>query len=112
MEFLENNFEANESTINNKQFSEAKIRFVKNAWDKMDEIKRRKFKKNVSKKLKTDQEIQDFEKLLDYLESGEIKSTEKLNFKNEQGECIIPWLIIDIVVWTLLSLTGGLCTIL
>jgi len=91
MEFLENNFEANESTINNKQFSEAKIRFVKNAWDKMDEKKRSKFKKNVSKKLKTDQEIQDFEKLLDY--------------------CIIPWLIIDIVVWTLLSLTGGLCTI-
>jgi hypothetical protein len=112
MELVENNFDENETKFDEQHFTDAKIRFVKNAWDKMDERKRAKLKKTVTKKLKTDQEIQDLEKFFEYLDSNEQNSAHKrINLKNEQGQFVETWIVIDIVVWTLLALTCCLCTI-
>ncbi len=89
-----------------KKLSSKHINFMRNTWKNMDQMKKRKFKRIAHQKLKTDQEIKVFDDFLDNLDE-----TKEISFKNQQGECSIPWLFLDIFVWTLAGLTFGICTI-
>jgi predicted N-acyltransferase len=92
-----------------KYLSSKQLNFMKNAWRKMDQNMQRTLKRIAHQNLKSEQEIKDFDLFLDNLD-GE-SSTQDIPFKNEQGECIIPWAILDVFVWTLALLTFGICSI-
>ena len=91
----------------NKKLSSKQLNFMRNAWKNMDQKKQKKFKRLANQKLKSNQEIKDFDYFVDYLDGGQ----DQIPYKNQQGECIIPWAILDVFVWTLAGLTGGICTI-
>ena len=108
MEFYElNQRDENESKDSNKKLSSKQLNFMRNAWKNMDQRKQKKFKRVVNQKLKSDHEIKDFDYFVDYLDGGQ----DEIPYKNQQGECIIPWAILSVFVWTLAGLTGGICTI-
>ena len=108
MELYElNQRDENESKDSNKKLSLKQLNMMKNAWKNMDQKKQKKFKRLVNQKLKSDHEIKDFDYFVDYLDGGQ----DEIPYKNQQGECIIPWAILSVFVWTLAGLTGGICTI-
>ena len=112
MELYElNQRDENESKDSNKKLSLKQLNIMKNAWKNMDQRRQKKFKREVHQKLKSDNEIKDFDYFVEYLDKTNV-SQEDIPYKNEQGECIIPWAILNFFVLSLAGLTFGICNIL